>query len=181
MTFDDHIAVRTLYEEIWKKVPDFPKYEVSSLGRVRRCVGGTSTYAGKILKPKMHRFGYPRVTLRENNVPRDFEVSRLMALVFLGKPPTSKHQAAHNDGNPKNNVLGNIRWATPKENNADKFRHGTAPIGSNNGMSKITERDAIKIRALRKRGLKLKEIGDKFGLSFQAISKIVNNQRWRQV
>jgi len=36
----------------------------------------------------------------------------------------------------------------------------------------------LEIRKLRASGMKLKEIGDIFGVSFQAISKIAKHQRW---
>jgi hypothetical protein len=35
------------------------------------------------------------------------------------------HQAAHGDGAGLNNRLANLRWATRRENEADKIKHGT--------------------------------------------------------
>ena len=45
--------------------------------------------------------------------------------IINGPAPSQKHHAAHRDGNSKNNTPENIYWATPKENIADQFRHGT--------------------------------------------------------
>ncbi|AXV72811.1 hypothetical protein CJO75_01120 [Ralstonia solanacearum] len=55
-------------------------------------------------------------------------IHRLVALTFLGPPPSRQHEVAHNDGNRANNIVTNLRWATHAENVADTFRHGTAKV-----------------------------------------------------
>jgi hypothetical protein len=104
-----------------------------------------------------------------------------VALAFLGPPPTAKHHVAHNDNDPANSVATNLRWATPKENNDDKAKFGTTSAGEGNGMARLTPEQVRKIRTLRLQGKSLKYIGDKFGVTFQAISKIVRGDRWRHL
>jgi transposase-like protein len=61
-----------------------------------------------------------------------------LVLAALLRPRPAGYQAAHGDGNKLNNTAANLRWATPKENNADKLRHGTALLGTKNPMGRKT-------------------------------------------
>ncbi len=48
---------------------------------------------------------------------------RVMCILAHGEPPSPKHQAAHSCGNGRNGCVNpaHLRWATPKENIADKY------------------------------------------------------------
>ena len=65
-------------------------------------------------------------------------VHQLVLEAFVGPRP-ARHQAAHGDGNPLNNTLANLRWATPKENEADKRLHGTLPVGTKSAQGRKTQ------------------------------------------
>jgi HNH endonuclease len=58
-----------------------------------------------------------------------YSVHKLVLRAFVGEPPSNEYWVAHNDGNKDNNRIGNLRWSTPKENQADKHLHGTAYMG----------------------------------------------------
>jgi hypothetical protein len=115
-------------------------YEVSDLGRVRSLDRTVEyyhwpskgvreyKYKGQILKRKYcHKNAYgkwPVVMLGNGDQGRKYPlVSRLVLTAFL-RPPQEKEDAAHFDGVPENCALGNLRWATRKENAADTIRHG---------------------------------------------------------
>lgn len=70
------------------------------------------------------------------------------------------------------------------ENNLDKKNKGNA-IGINSGesnhFSKLTEDQVRKIRRDIASGKTVKEVGIKFNITPQAVSKIKLNQRWRHV
>jgi len=63
---------------------------------------------------------------------------------FKNKRPDG-YQCCHNDGNPHNNRIENLRWDTPKGNNLDKIRHGTSGRGEKNPMAKIRNHEAMVI------------------------------------
>lgn len=128
-------------QEFWKQVPGYSGlYEVSSFGKVRRYFppskyspAGTIHYLKPITRRKKGNYEQLVVTLSAKKLlgpgtkAHCFPLARLVALTFLGPPPSTAHQAAHNDGDPLNNRVDNIRWATQDENEADKFLHGTRP------------------------------------------------------
>lgn len=117
--------------EEWRIVPGFDHYEVSDLGRVRRRVAYHWYAAGRLLKPSPSgkNLTYLNVDLRQGGRQMQIGVHRLVALAFLGSPPTPKHHASHIDGKSHRNVRNNIEWATPAENERRKREHGTARRG----------------------------------------------------
>lgn len=56
-------------------------------------------------------------------------VHRLVLEAFIGPRPPGMY-GCHNNGNPTDNRLRNLRWATPRENVADMHRHGTSRWGT---------------------------------------------------
>lgn len=68
--------------------------------------------------------GRARVNLHFRGKGKMKLVHRLVAEAFLGSCPPGM-EACHNNGNPSDNRLSNIRWDTHKNNEDDKRRHGT--------------------------------------------------------
>ena len=55
------------------------------------------------------------------------------------------------------------------------------PRGEKHYRSKLTEADVRRIRELRAKGHKLKEIAAMYGVSYQNVGYIVNRRRWPHV
>ncbi len=142
--------------EIWKMVTEFPSYEVSSLGRVRR---------GQQLLTPTAFLGYLVVTPCLGGKKYCRRVNRLVCEAFNGPAPSDEHQAAHWDGNKNNNISSNLRWATALENAADRDRHLMTAKGSKNAAAVLSENDVHHIRGLLKAGLTKTTIGRFFGVS----------------
>lgn len=98
-------------------------------------------------------------------------------------------ESCHNDGNPDNNLMGNLRWDTHKNNVGDKRLHGTnnrniVPImrGSENGNSKLNNWIVRIIKQLLKQKiLKQKEIAKLFDITPATICDINKNKTWRHI
>jgi NUMOD4 motif/HNH endonuclease len=108
----------------WRTVAEFPNYEVSNSGKVRRFDVASKSY--KVLNLGLSKNGYVRVTLYAGNgkVTQRY-VHRLVCLAFSGDQPIKKPLACHYDGNKQNNSDKNLYWGSHKENTADAMRHGT--------------------------------------------------------
>jgi len=166
-------------------VPDYPDYEVSEYGHLRRLTKSKTYPKGHVSRPYIDRDGYVRYTIRPSvcvkSSPR--AAHRLVATAFLGGPPSAeKFQINHVDGNRANNHWRNLRWGEPSDNSADMRAHGTIlrRYGSANPIAKLNE---VKVAAIRRKyatgKYTLAELGAEYGVCFQSISLIVNRKIWR--
>ena len=94
-------------EEKWKRVVDFPTYEISNLGRVRNS-------SGKILKPQKNKTnGYMQIMLHNGingNKIKLHYLHRLVATYFLPPPQDGQTQINHKDSDRANNTASNLQW-----------------------------------------------------------------------
>jgi hypothetical protein len=105
--------------EIWKAIPGYEgQYEVSDQGRVKSY---RRDHEGRFLRPGRMPGGHLSVALGRGNSQC---VHKLVLLAFVGPAP-DKHECCHNNGNPADNRLENLRWGTRRENILDAVRHGT--------------------------------------------------------
>ena len=100
--------------ETFVKIDGFNNYEVSNLGRVR------NIKSGRILKPKLNKYGYLIHGLYKNNKQKYLFLHRIIATAFIDNPE-GKPCVNHIDENKLNNDLSNLEWCTVRENNI----HGT--------------------------------------------------------
>lgn len=156
--------------ETWKPIVGYEGlYEVSDLGRVRGML------RGGIKRPTTNkRHNRPFILLWRNDKAKAVSIHRLVLLAFVGKPPR-KHEACHNDGNPFNNRLSNLRWDTPAANQADRVKHGTSNRGERCASSKLTEQQVLEIRADPRQQ---KDIAAAYGIQQNTVSRIKNRIRW---
>jgi len=129
------------------------------------------------LKPGTGTKGHRYVNLHRDGKQHCRYVHHLILEAFVGPCPNGM-EACHNDGNPSNNALSNLRWDTPKSNNADKLAHGTLLFGSAMPHAKLNEAKVAEIKALDKMGLSRREIGARFGIGPNYVGSIVRGKRW---
>lgn len=106
----------------------------------------------------------------------------LVLATFVGPRPKGMH-GCHNDGNPLNNNLINLRWDTYAENTADIERHGRLKHGEGHHNAKLTA-DAVEyIRAHYLSGSREfggPALGRKFGVTGTTIRRIASGEYWHR-
>jgi predicted DNA-binding protein (UPF0251 family) len=158
----------------WRPIEGFPAYEVSNNGYVR------NARTGCVLKPEVGHRGHLRVTLYigSREAKQRIFVHRLVLLAFVGPPPEDRQDCAHWDGNPSNNSITNLRWATKSENADDARRHGTLVLGEKNRRAKLTNVQANEIRMCAVAGTSTGDLASKFGISLETVNRIVTGRTW---
>jgi hypothetical protein len=152
--------------------PRFPRVLVGADGSI---VGPS----GRALKTFPNRNGYHRVTIYLGRGRwHQVSVHTLVAEAFLGQRPEWAHGVAHADGDPANNAVSNLRWATQAENEADKARHGRNMAGERHHQHKLTEAEVLSIRASQSPGVQLARA---YGVTPQTISDIRTGKSWRHL
>jgi hypothetical protein len=106
--------------EVWKPCVDCDKYEVSSLGRVRRIK------TGRILKAHDNWHGYLVVSLFHNGECVTSRVHRLVAKAFHGNRG-SEFMVNHKNGNKHDNTPSNLEWCSHSENRKHAIENGLIP------------------------------------------------------
>lgn len=177
----------------YKNIPGFDGYRVGDDGSIWSCwesepiiVPGESGLRGRRYKigttwrplvGSPHKGGYRMLVHRGRGVC----VHRVVLEAFVGPAPEGM-EACHNDGDPANNALSNLRWDTHAANNDDRFRHGTVPQGEHCGSSKLTEEAVKSIRAEYATGnTSCKKLGQKYGASQSTIHNIVRRSTWKHI
>lgn len=113
--------------ERWLPIPGHEGYEASDIGRVRSVDrtlvhknGRLQRRKGVMLKQRQDQDGYWRCRC---GLGIPLGVHRLVLMAFVGPCPPGM-LGLHNNGDPSDSRLENLRWGTPSDNTADMFRHG---------------------------------------------------------
>ena len=156
--------------ERWVPVPGFARYEVSSLGRIRK-VGEQE------VKKLTRRPNGRLVTQLRDDRPRTLAVDKLVALAFLGPRPLA-HVVAHKDGNPENNAVDNLGYRTRRLNFELIER---VPSLSLPGGGKLLEPQACEIKRRVLAGEPGIALAREFGVTPAAVSQIKHGRKWRRL
>ena len=171
-------------------LPPFMGYRVGDDGSVWSCWRNTGKPAcsshpsgpWKPLKPDVDSRGRRRFTLRTGGRGRyaKFLASRLVLAAFVGPCPDGM-EACHDNGDPSDDRLGNLRWDTHSANLLDRRRHGTNVCGEQIHTAKLTAEDVREIRARRAAGEPISEIAARVGVTATNVSFICNGRTWQHV
>ena len=162
--------------EIWRDIPGYEgKYQASDAGRIRslsRPVQGVNHYThepflrtikGRILRPgRFCKSGHVSVVLGRNTSGKP--VHQLIARTFIGACPAGQ-EVLHNNGNPADNRLSNLRYGTRTENILDVYRIGKC-------WRKLSLDDVDAIRFGLVSGSSGRELASMFNVSEATISRI---------
>lgn len=177
-----HQIVSAWPSEEWRRVVDRDDYFVSNLGRVCsidrvvvRSDGRERFCPGVLLSPTVQESGHLYVSTGNGNKRR---VHVLVLETFVGPCPDG-YEALHQNDDPTNNELSNLRWGTRSDNIYDGIRNGKIPIGEAKIQAKLTD-DAVRfIHASPEMGLR--ELGRRFGVSGRAVKNVRDGISWKHV
>lgn len=169
-------------QEAWADIPGHEgAYQASDIGRVRslpRTIvtadGKRRPVTGRILAPLRHPAGHFMISLGRG---RRAYVHRLVMEAFVGPCPPGM-MACHNNGNPADNRLENLRYSSARDNQMDRVPHGTSNRGAANGKSILTPDDVVRIRHRLAAGERQRSIAAAFGVTQCCISDINLGKTW---
>lgn len=174
----------------YRECPGHPGYRVGSDGSVWSCWRrkGLGRWKGSRfvlgddwhqMRPAPTKWGRRLVGLCPERTYHF--VHRLVLEAFVGPCP-DEMECCHNDGNPLNNALDNLRWDTKRANQADRVKHGTHSRGERNANAKLTEADVRAIRAEHASGgASQAELSRKYGVDPALIGRIIQRRSWAHV
>jgi HNH endonuclease/NUMOD4 motif len=106
-TLEGHTIIET---EEWRMVPDFPRYDASTMGRIRN--RGT----GRYMTLKRARDGYLHIGLTKDGTPHEKLVHRIIAQTWLENPSPEMGLVNHKNRERHDNRIINLEWCTRSYN-----------------------------------------------------------------
>lgn len=158
-----------------KKHPYWTNYGASENGSVYGSRGG-------VLAPMLHHTGYSVITVRRNGEQKQLRVHRFIWETLVGDIPVDK-VINHKNGIKTDNRLSNLELVSNRDNIVHAWEElGRISVkGEDKPQAKITERQAIEIISMCKKGLSNKQIAMLFNLHPNYISLIRHNKRWKHL
>lgn len=107
-------------EEIWKKIKDYPDYEISNKGRIRsvsRVIqrnGHSCNIRGKVLAATNRKGWYKSIALSNSEGKRTQKIHRLVYESFVGSIEKG-YEIHHIDGDKQNNIFTNLKMVSTSE------------------------------------------------------------------
>lgn len=149
-----------------------PSREGARLAFVEAAVRHEDAQACLLWPFSIGRGGYGSVHVNRVQMP----AHRLVCQRAHGPAPTEKHEVAHTCGNGGCVNPHHLRWATHRENEADKLRHGTRLFGERNHLCRLTATDVEQIRGMG-RTVSRHEIARRFKITPSYVSGILTGRQ----
>jgi hypothetical protein len=177
----------------WRILREFPDYEISNDGRLRRYTAGSNTKSGAHIRATVSSSGYPKYGLTRGGKRVFQNAHRLVAMEFLAPAPLIGALVLHDDDNPLNCVWTNLKWGDQTENILDAKRNGkwqsganhssarkpwTRPRGSSHGCAKL---DEDKVRLILQDARSASAIAKTYGVNSALIYRIKKGEIWRHI
>lgn len=172
----------------YRLIEGFPAYRVGNDGSVwslwEKLRPGTATQwnvgtTWRRMSPGLIR-DHETVNLTNGREKVQRYVHRMVLEAFVGPCPAGM-ECCHNDGNPRNNALGNLRWDTKKANANDKRGHGTMYQGERCHTAMIKASDVVTIRQRWANGERQVDLAAEYGIGATTINSIVRRKSWKHV
>jgi len=194
--------------EVWKKIKEFPDYEISNLGRIK----SFKNRKEKILEPYYSR-KHLQVSLYKNKKRSRKYIHHLVYETFKDYKLKEDECVHHVDQDPENNYVDNLKLMTKSKHHSLHNKGKNHPMygkhfsddrkrkiseknkgrkhtkeskrkmcGENSGMSILNKKNVVQIKIDLEEGkLTQKEIAKKFMISSGAISNIKTGRTWKHI
>lgn len=189
-------------KELWKKIPGFKDYEISSQGRIRSVERKKTYKSGRVVhfKSKIKRLRkHPKnqflmTDLIDNKGKRrTVYPHKAVAIAFIKNQHPRKYKIViHKDYDVTNNSMENLEWSsysasikkgfeTGKRDNSDLWEKRRAkygpkgssrPMGRQDPLNKGQRREIFNLRTVD--NWKLVDIAEKFGCSVSHVHKTIS-------
>jgi hypothetical protein len=160
--------------EEWRPIAGFEGYEITRTGEIRSWRRRSTP---RLLSTFPNRDGHIVCGLYRNGKAQGKQVHRLVLETFVGPAPAGLI-GCHNDGNPANNHVDNLRWDTHASNTEDMVAHGTKRQGSECGHSKLTEGEVLEILRQIEAGVAGQRLARDYNVTKAAVYNITSGRAW---
>lgn len=154
-------------------IPNITGWFATDCGRVFSIVKSNQNNLVREVKGTKHRRGYLRSMARQHN--KCYLLHRLIASAFFGPAPADKQDVLHINDIPNDNRIINLKYGNKVDNAKDMYRLGT--LGK-----KLTKEQVSEILAYhRAKIFDIKQLADKYGVTWRNIKFIVDGVIWKDV
>ena len=138
---------------------------------------------GRVIQPSKFQNGYLAYTIIGLKRERLTVLAHQLMWLYFKGGYSPLLQINHLNGSKTDNYIGNLELCTMSENIQHSIRIGfrKPSKGSKNGMSRLTEKQVLRIRELVTAGQTERSVAKEFGVSFSNINNIVLRKSWRHI
>ena len=179
------MADQSVPEVEYRDVVGFPGYRVGSDGTVMSCrkvgIGMTGSWS-RINGSVWVRGGYVMMCFKRegDGKPHRKLLHHVVLEAFAGPRPDGLF-GCHNDDDPLNNDIGNLRWDTRESNYRDRDANNGTARGERQGLAILNDQKVLQIRELAESGATNKKIAEMFGTTNSNVSEVVYGRTWKHV
>lgn len=159
--------------EVWKRISENSKYEVSNLGNIRHII------THELKAQHLNRDGY---SCCNGASPTTQRVNRIVAEAFIPNPQ-HKETVNHINGIKTDNRVENLEWATRSEQMKHAYKLGLkTPIKEQNQV--LTDEQALEIKRLyvpRSKEFGMIALAKKYNVSTCTIKRCATNKTYKNV
>lgn len=152
-------------------------YKISKNGDVLSISRNGKIGKDTIIKPTIGTNGYLKVLLRCNGQRYTRNIHRLIAINFIGNVGNLPC-VNHIDGDKLNNSISNLEWVSYSRNAKHAYDNSLTKPATGESRSNLSNEDVMNIVDCKLKGLTLKSISEKFGISPSTVSDIVLGRTW---
>lgn len=167
-----------LYNQKWIEINDFNiKYKIDNYGNLY------SYRLNKLLTPKITKFGYKQVTLRnKNGIAKSYLIHLLVAKYFLNHVKSDK-VINHINGIKIDNYIDNLEIVTKSRNSKHAYELGLniARFGEKHACSILSNEQVIEIKKRLRDGERSVDIAKIFNINPGVIAHIKSGNTWKKI